>query len=528
MIVAMWQDAIAQIPRLLGLINRVDTSPTYGIVDRAYWHYRQRLFASARFQEAVLSLATVYTTNLIDNPYYKDEEVLSVIRAIFRATCRIQHYDGSFDEWYVGERSFVATAFVLAAHADALTVLEEELRDDRDDILRMLEKGALWLLSEDSSPVRNQESGAIYAMLRVGVLADSQELILGAKKRMQYFLKTQHEEGWWDEYGGPDIGYLSLTVHYLANYYEIDKDGDVLDAMSRACQFIEDTMHADGVSGGTVFSRNTEYLVPSGFAKLASRYEVAARLLGIATQHVVRSIGVRPSTLDDRYLCSILYNWLLAGASSVNGENVFAIQNFPDIKKYFSGAGIFIVRKGKTSLVLNEHKGGAFRIVNDDGVYNDAGLVIRAEKKVYYSGVFGSCCVVNGSTRKITGRLARWKESTMTRSKYFMLSCLAPFLRIRLLRKIAKRLLRAQLIAFSGNAEAYFERSFICGDGVIEVIDECFGVEGAIVWERSRVGLPAFIPSAKLVGGLALPSISVQQEEDGVRRKRVFHSDVVF
>ena len=56
---------IEQIPRLIGLLNRNPLSVNYGCFDRDYWQYKIVDFPCCRKQEAVLTLALLYT---FDNP----------------------------------------------------------------------------------------------------------------------------------------------------------------------------------------------------------------------------------------------------------------------------------------------------------------------------------------------------------------------------------------------------------------------------------------------------------------------------
>ena len=52
------------IARLLGAIDRNPFRPTYGCMDRQYWHYRTACFPSEMYQEGVLPLTLVYAYQL--------------------------------------------------------------------------------------------------------------------------------------------------------------------------------------------------------------------------------------------------------------------------------------------------------------------------------------------------------------------------------------------------------------------------------------------------------------------------------
>ncbi len=61
--------ALAEIPKLLTLLDRTPTSATYGCFDRGYWHYRTSDFPSGMSQEFVLPLALAWALPIAGNPY---------------------------------------------------------------------------------------------------------------------------------------------------------------------------------------------------------------------------------------------------------------------------------------------------------------------------------------------------------------------------------------------------------------------------------------------------------------------------
>ena len=88
------EEALSQIPRILGQLNRNPSSRSYGSFDRAYWHYRTNDISSARYQEAVYTLTLLYFSKFEGNDYYKDDKVLEWIRAALYFTSKIQRPNG--------------------------------------------------------------------------------------------------------------------------------------------------------------------------------------------------------------------------------------------------------------------------------------------------------------------------------------------------------------------------------------------------------------------------------------------------
>ncbi|MBD3310499.1 hypothetical protein GF351_04725, partial [Candidatus Woesearchaeota archaeon] len=55
------REVLLQAPRLMAMLDRNPASRTYGCFAREYWHSKITDFACARKQEAVLTLALLYT-----------------------------------------------------------------------------------------------------------------------------------------------------------------------------------------------------------------------------------------------------------------------------------------------------------------------------------------------------------------------------------------------------------------------------------------------------------------------------------
>lgn len=107
--------AIAQIPKILTLIDRNRDSPTYGCCDRNFWHYKIIDFPSGMAQEFVWPLALAYNTNLPNNPFYQPSTIREWVEAGILYAAKSAHKDGSCDDYFPYERAGGATAFSLLA-----------------------------------------------------------------------------------------------------------------------------------------------------------------------------------------------------------------------------------------------------------------------------------------------------------------------------------------------------------------------------------------------------------------------------
>src|SRR3989344_4929582 len=238
--------SLEQVPRLLSQLNRSPRSGTYGCFDRNYWLLHTSFIPNVRKQEALYTLALLYSHNFDGNIYYQDAQIMEWIRAVVIYTAKIQHREGSFDESFYNERSFVCTSFVLLAILQTFAILPEVRNEE-------IVRGAVKFVRSDFETVAyNQTAGNILALL----LAGEKEAAL---EKLDRFLSAQDSEGWWPEYGGPDFGYLSLTVDYLEQILEITKDERVKGATDKAREFLYNFLHPDFTSGVEYMSRNTEY-----------------------------------------------------------------------------------------------------------------------------------------------------------------------------------------------------------------------------------------------------------------------------
>lgn len=479
------QDSLEQVPRLLGQLNRNPSSRSYGSFDRAYWHYRTNDISSCRYQEAVYTLALLYCAPFKGNVYYRDEQVLKWIRASLAFTVSLQRSNGSFDEWYVHEGSYVATAFLTTALGETIELLMKHDVHVKEEakILTMLEKAAEFLMQQEENTVMNQVSGAIAALSLSGQLCNRKDLVVYADGLLDKFVSKQDVEGWWNEYGGPDIGYLSLTIHYLERYHRVSGSKKVFSSLEKAKAFVELFIHPDGTAGGEYLSRNTEYIIPS----------TTLPYLG----------AVRPEHLDDRYLCYILYNWVEAGLQ-VSPQPIPHIQN----TKQFSSSSLLRTANEHYFLVAGGKKGGSFRLYAAGKVYYDSGLEIAAAGTKLSTGILDHANMavfsknqlrVVGVAKIIKEPLLRTAISVCFKSWQLILG------RFSFLQRMLKHFLRSQMISYSTGSGISFERTIVWHANSVVVTDT---VRGDVSRDDIVVGSKAAysaVPSSKYA---AVPEIA--------------------
>jgi hypothetical protein len=378
------------LPRVLSQLDRDPDSPTYGCFDRNYWHLKVRDFGSIVLQGSALTLALVAADAHGLVPAEQRAMLAEWARAACRYWARRQHRNGLFDEYYPGERAIIPTSFSTFAVS---RIYMGPLADERPEpaVLGALVKAA-WALSKRSEKLAlNQEAASLPAMLAVARIADDARLARAARAKVDRFLKLQRREGWFDERGGIDVGYLSTTLDYLCEAHRIEPRDDVLDAARRVADVLQFFCHADGTCGGQYGSRNTEYLVPSGFEYLAAEHAPSAavcawfheRVLGADAASGARSFyAAFYAAFDDRYMChNILHAALRAreylaarGPRGGAADSLVPVPSSGAHEKLFADAGLWVFGDWRYQAVVALGKGGVVHAVCPEGrVLDDYG-----------------------------------------------------------------------------------------------------------------------------------------------------------
>jgi hypothetical protein len=438
------------IPRLLGLLNRNPFTSTYGCFDRNYWHYKITDFSNGRLQEAALTLALLYTINHPLNSYYGLKKMRTWSLAAVKFLTHIQNKDGSFNEYYPHEHAFVTTAFAAFAASETLLLLKET----PPDALEMLLKAGKFLLKKDELEVVNQNLGACAALTNLYNLTNDEQFKKGAHHKLETSLKRQSKEGWFYEYGGPDIGYLSVALYYLAHYYQKTHAPSALTSLKKGVHFLSHFLHPDNTSGGEYGSRNTTYIVPDGIEICAQEDAYASQLADSLRASLHQKVFT-PDSLDDRYLLTMLYTYIQAYTNSSPLPEKKTPQN-----NFFQESGLLVQKTPHYYFVANLKKGGIFKAFFHNTHIADSGFVGISQNHLVTSQWLGSSFTKKGSTYTVTGSFVRVPEQEMTPLKSVFMRASLSVGRSSLSR-IAKTYLRKQLITQKNSIPCTFERSIL-------------------------------------------------------------------
>lgn len=464
---------LERFPEILSCLDRNENSFSFGCFDRNFWHYKIVDMASARLQEGILILALAYLDR--ETAFFQRKLIEKWIKAAFKFWLKIQKKDGSFDEWYPEEKSFVATAFSSYAVSEALLLLSDI--EEKEKLVMGLKKAADWLLNKRDNLAINQNAGSLAAFYNIFLLTKEEKYLEECRDLVNFLENRQSAEGWFSEYGGADTGYLSLSLDYLAKYYLKSKDEKVFPILEKGLFFLSNFIHPDGSSGGVYGSRNTAYLIPSGIEILAKFFPMAEAISKVLRKSIENNSIVSIKNLDSRYLIQNGYTYLeasrfLNSRQDGGGSELFSSASYGE--KYFSQAGIFIKSTPDFYFVTNCNKGGVFYFYDrkaERGIYN-GGLLLGKKGKNYISCQFsannGTVFSPDKAAISIKGKLKLMKDFRPTTLRFFMLRVLAGICRfIPFFSIILKALLREFLIFQKGGTKLGFERTFKIGHRII-------------------------------------------------------------
>jgi len=451
--------ALADIPRLLGAADRNPYHATYGCLDRAFWHYRTSAFPCEMFQEGVLALAMVYATPLPENRWHGQLRVAQLVEAGLRFSLQTAHADGSCDDYYPFERAFGAAVFSLHAAARAYEILG--LHDA--EILAGLERRARWILGHgESGRLTNHHALAALGLWHVGRITGNPRYTEAASQRIARVLQWQSSEGWFEEYGGADPGYQTVTIDCLAKYRRLSGDAALDVPLGRAVQFCRRLLYPDQSYGGPCGSRGTYHFYPHGFELLTASSPEAADLADAFLASLAS--GRQAYFSDDRMFAHRTAN-LLEAYLDWSPERT-ASPPEPAGDHWFPQARLLVARGPGRHSVISAARGGAFKhFAGGRLAACDAGLIVETtDRRVAVSQMhdLGRSVDLSNADRtilRVAGPLhwARFETATPLKQALFHLAMITVG---RWFRSLVRRVLQRRLITGRREGPIRLQRQF--------------------------------------------------------------------
>lgn len=464
------RSALANIPKILTLLDRNPHSPTYGCFDRNFWHYKIIDFPSGMAQEFVLPLALAYDTDVPDNPFYHQQVIRDWVEAGIIYAAQSAHKDGSCDDYFPYERASGAAAFSLLACIESYT----QLGLNNPAVWRFFSRRADWLARhQESGQLSNHQALITLCLLLLSELLQTSRWYRAITKRLELVLSWQSSEGWFQEYEGCDPGYHTMTISCLARIYQLRPDVRLKKALIKAVTLAAHFVHPDGSYGGEYTSRNTYNFFPHGF-------EVIGRWMPEALQISDRFLeglakGLAPCYADDHIIGHHTWNYLLAWRDFIPQRP--AAMARPQGRVWLKEAKILIERRENTELYLALNKGGVFKLFRDNQlVASDTQISLQVEVK----GKLKNCVAhlidtykvhVNDDEIIIAGAMGWAKQKQMTPLNLLILRTVMLTFG-RFFPNLIRKLLQKMLITGKQNAPFYFRRQLRWSNRKWYVTDE--------------------------------------------------------
>jgi hypothetical protein len=221
----------------------------------------------------------------------------------------------------------------------------------------------------------------------------------------QKTLSLQDTEGWYMEYDGPDLGYLSVSLDCLWDLYDYTQDSRFLESAEKAAQFICDTVLFNQGPIGMNNARNTDYIVPYGLVRFVGYpNKTLSKSLNQLITLLYDSIE-EPThffkAVDDRYWCHYIGHSVARAAQLLDSSKPIETEKHSSSSRTFPHAGYWMQQYKNHTLMVSAKKGGILTLKKDDFRYFDFGWLIHDQKKQYVTHWWDSSSKVEYREKEI-------------------------------------------------------------------------------------------------------------------------------
>lgn len=399
----------SQVPRLLTQLNRDPDSPTFGCFDRNYWHYKIRDFSSSVLQQSVYALTALPEISNISKTVAQEWLVGSL-----QFWARLPERGGGLNEYYPYEQSYPGTAFSLQAVTRMLMANSALMSEE---VAAKIGRTSSFLAKRFERQALNQQAAGLAALAQakeLGLVGDGGRV----EKIANRFFGEQVSEGWFPEYGGPDLGYLSVTIDMLMDYYDVSGDERARNAMEKAVEYMSWFVGERGELLTVANSRETDYIVPYGMVRLAQRNDAAAKMVKLMFAEVGKTWHFLQS-MDERYSLHYIYNSCVRALPYMSA--IRRRGRLPQGECFFWQSGVYVNRTTKQALVIAGKKGGSYQ--TSLGGVVDYGVRVRKAGKVWATQVQNEKMEVayTGNALTVKGSMIRGNWLLSTPVKHVML-----------------------------------------------------------------------------------------------------------
>ncbi|MDA3823981.1 MAG: hypothetical protein PF450_15410, partial [Bacteroidales bacterium] len=409
---------------MLSQACRDENSPFYGCFDRNWWHYRIRDFASIMLQQGAY---TLYNYSKLE-PYREySNELRNTAWGAARFWNKRATKRGAFEEYYPWEKGYPPLAFSTLAMAKL--ILEGVV--EADEIRSGLKKAARQLERRFEYQAGNQQVAGLTALAALRKIDSTLVNDKNYLSKKTQTLSLQNTEGWYTEYDGPDLGYLSVTMDCLWDLYDFTEDEDYMNSAEKAIEFLYEFIIRRNGGAGMHNARNTDYIVPYGICRFLQTKNLEHRKKSLQVLDILyRNIQNKNhffNAIDDRYWSHYIGHsvtraqLILDGIKTVMTLDAKTSLSIPHT--YLESGYIFRQLNSEDHrLLISPKKGGIFSIyIGNTTLASDYGWLVETSKKQlvnhWWSNKWASH--ESGDSIEISGKLFPHAEKTSTPFLHF-------------------------------------------------------------------------------------------------------------
>lgn len=394
------------LPRILTQISRDRNLPLTGCGDRNYWHYKIRDFSSLIIQQAGY---TAWKAAKFAGYPESSLRQLAMDSCIFWNRRAVMFR--AFEEYYPWEEGYPPLAFSTLS---TIKLVDEGVVK-LEDVLPGLKVAARQLLSRFEAQATNQQMAGTAALCYIHKIMP--ELVPSdlLEKIIVKTLACQQEEGWFMEYGGSDLGYLSVTMDCLWDAYDASGDERFVKAASKALRFIAIFFDLTPRGIGMHNARNTDYVVPYGiarFLKVQEYFQIAANLIFRLLDQIDQP-GHFFHAIDDRYWCHYIghsFYRTLPLLEFLPDDIVYSNHAESGFRRLEGSGHILQYSPRPFPAIISTLKGGILTLFDRNGkTFSDFGWIILSHGEIWTNHWFSNSWNIRvGENRvEIKGYLSR-------------------------------------------------------------------------------------------------------------------------
>ena len=476
---------------LLTLSDRDEFSDSFGSFDRAYWQYKIKDFSSGMSQESIYPLALALKSKIINPLTSKSKiEINKLIKYGAIYSLNKQNFNGSVDDYFPYEQASGATAFTSFAIINCLEIKSIKFTNDQHNKFR---KRLFWLANHKETGKLSNHEALISLVLAKGSRFYKDKLFLEKSyERCERLLGWKSNEGWFDEYGGFDLGYETLTFSCLMEISQLlpKLRKSIKKILKKSSEIIIDCVEPDFCIGGELYARGTWNFFSHGLLNYA--LENNSTMLPILIKVLESRFKKSPVQIQDDYILQHhLWSDLLTLDILKKIYNKNLLYNFTNydkniekdskeevyINKFYKDSGHLFITHGDSKTHVSIKMGGLFRTYNRKNfITQDTQNTLNISNQYYMANSLNNDIEwkwLKSNKLLIKGKLCKYKKEKMTTFKLIILRIIMFFIG-KHFPNLIRKLMQKVLITPKLDNKRKFERELIFEPNKLKVNDRYF------------------------------------------------------